>query len=537
MSKYPLLILCAVVAIFLAVPSASATNLYTYVNGGNSGNWNDPNIWTTDPAGATLVGSTVPANGDLVTILNGYTVTLTANVAETGLRITIQNGGTLDLSTFTLDAPVAVLSGAGTLKIKSGNFPTITTNNFRNSFASGATVEYYDFTGLIPLAITYPNLVFTNTLGTAHTMTVSNAAANSLSINGNLTTRATGTGALTVTLGSQATNLVRVTVDGNAAFGVNTILNTGLFNVVHQLTFSGNVTNNGTVNLSNGAQYTASTNGAAAVRFIGATDNTLACNGVTNFYTLTVNKGLNSTNILSVTSTNTANVNFYSNGQLITITTGTLRLGANINIPRMYGSGSANYDVGATSVSPMLWVDGATVNTNGSALVIYGKFRITAGSFTSLGGQGAVIREEGQYLIEGGTFTTEKFRPSTTATTHRGTFIISGGTFNASGTTASDGRYARFSLPFPDQVFIMSGGVINVSNPEADGGASDATNGGIHIGCNAANYNVTGGTINAVLSGSAAFFDIASVAPLRTLNIPPTGGAPTTVPLHALGRG
>src|SRR5262245_27421190 len=136
MSKYPLLILCAVFSFFSAVTPTFAANYYTYINGGNSGNWNDPNIWTTDPSGVTLVGSAVPASGDQVVILNGYTVTLTDNVAETALRITIQNGGTLDLSTYTLGAPVASLSGGGTLKIKSGYFPTVTTNNFQNSNAS-----------------------------------------------------------------------------------------------------------------------------------------------------------------------------------------------------------------------------------------------------------------------------------------------------------------------------------------------------------------------------------------------------------------
>src|SRR5690606_32043898 len=107
-------------------------------------------------------------------------------------------------------------------------------------------------------------------------------------------------------------------------------------------------------------------------------------------------------------------------------------------------------------------------------------FRITAGSFSSLGGEGTVIRYEGQYIIEGGTFTTEKFRPSTNPGAHRGSFIMTGGTFNAQG-TKSNNSYARFSLPFPEQVFIMSGGTINVSNPQNGGGAP---NGGIHIGCN-----------------------------------------------------
>src|SRR5690606_8893142 len=128
---------------------------------------------------------------------------------------------------------------------------------------------------------------------------------------------------------------------------------------------------------------------------------------------------------------------------------------ANINIPRLYGSGGGNYDLGPTGgTSPMLWIDGATVNTSGSAFVVYGKFRITAGSFTCLGSEGTVIREEGQYIIEGGTFTTEKFRPSTTLSTHRGSFTMSGGTFNAQGVSGSNQGYARFSIPFPEQVFI-----------------------------------------------------------------------------------
>jgi fibronectin-binding autotransporter adhesin len=173
----------------------------------------------------------------------------------------------------------------------------------------------------------------------------------------------------------------------------------------------------------------------------------------------------------------------------------------------------------------MLWIDGATVTVTGSPLVVYGKFRITAGSYSTTGTEGAVIREEGQYLIEGGTFTTEKFRPSTTASTHRGSFIMTGGTFNATGTGSNDG-YARFSHPYPEQVFIMSGGVLNVSNSEDSG---NGVNGGIHIGSNPSSYNVTGGTINAILSGAATYFYIASTAPLYNLNISRPGSSGTSI--------
>ncbi|MGC4022574.1 MAG: hypothetical protein QM734_11815, partial [Cyclobacteriaceae bacterium] len=508
-----------------------ATTLYTYTGGGSSGNWSTAATWTTDATGLTSTGSAVPANSDVVVILNGYTVTLSANVTTTGLSITIQSGGTLNMSTFTM-VTISSLSGSGTLRLQSGNFPTVTTNNFTSSSSSGATVEYYDFTGSVPASLSYPNVVFSNSTTSNFVISFDNSSAYTATINGTFTTRTTSTGTLTVNFGTQDTNIITLGMTGNVSIGAGTTWGVGTFNAIHKFTLSGNLTNNGTISFSNGTQYATSTTGAADIVFTGATDNSMACNGTTNLYTLTINKGVGSANIFSVTSTNTTNLNLYSSGQLITITAGTLRLGSNISIPRIQGTGTANYNVGSTGVSPMLWIDGASVNFNGAALVVYGKFRITAGSFTTTGGQGSVIREEGIYMIEGGTFTTEKFRPSTTATTHRGTFTMSGGTFNASGTTASDNSYARFSLPYPDQVFIMSGGTINVSNPESGGSAA---NGGIHIGCSSSNYMITGGTFNAILSGSASQFYISSVAPFWDLNITRTGGTPTTVKLNGIG--
>lgn len=511
--------------------STMAITLYTYTNGGSSGAWNAATTWTTDPSGVTLIGSTVPGNNDVVHILNGYTVTLSANVTTTGLSINIHNGGTLDLATFTL-ATINNLSGSGLLKIGSGYFPTITSNNFTAGYAAGATVEFYDFTGTLPVNIDYPNLVFSNSTATDHVIAFSNTSAFDFTIYRHLNTQVTGSGDLAVQLGTQATHIINLTINGNITIGANTTFGVGVFNAIHRITAAGNITNNGTIDFSNSAQYSASGNGAVHLTFTGATHNTLACNGQTDLYTLTVNKGLSSTYILSVTSTNPANLNLYSSAKLIHIENGTLRLGANIDIPRLYGTGTTNYDVGIEGTSPMLWIDGATVNTNGNAFVVYGKFRITAGSFTCVGREGTVIREEGQYIIEGGVFSTEKFRPSTTATGHRGSFTMSGGTFNAIGVSGSNAGYARFSIPHAEQVFIMSGGVINVSNPEHRSGA---TNGGIHIGCKASNYIVTGGTVNAILSGTATRFEISSTAPFWNLNISRTGGTPTTVVLDGMG--
>jgi hypothetical protein len=479
----------------------------------------------------SLTGSAVPGNGDVVYILNGYTVQLSANVTNTNLSINILNGGVLDLQTFTF-ANLSLLAGSGTLRIRTGYFPSATTNTFSLSAGSGATVEYYNFTGTLPGSISYPNLLFSNSTATDHTISIPNTAGYNLTVRGSFITQATGTGTLTVTMGTQATNAINLTVQGNVTVGTNTTLGVGTFAANHTITLYGNLTNNGTIDLSNSAQYTTANNGSAALTFTGTTNNVMACNGRTDLYTLIVDKGSGSTYTLSVTSTNSANLNLYSSGQLIEIRNGTLRLGANINIPRVYGNSTANYNLGDEDTSPMLWIDGADFNTNGNAFVVYGKFRITAGTFTCVGKEGTVIREEGQYLIEGGVFTTEKFRPSTNPGVHRGSFTMTGGTFNAIGTTGSNGNYARFSIPFPEQVFIMSGGTLNVSNPQSGSGGA---NGGIHIGCKESNYNVTGGTVNAVLSGTAASFTILSTAPFWNLNISRTGGTPTTVRLANIG--
>jgi fibronectin-binding autotransporter adhesin len=116
------------------------------------------------------------------------------------------------------------------------------------------------------------------------------------------------------------------------------------------MTVTGNFTNNGTVDFTNGGQYATPGNGAITLTFIGATDNTLACNGVTDLYNLFLNKGLASTNILSVTSASPGNLNFHSAGILLNLSAGTLRLGSNISMNRINNGG--NYDLGLVGVKP-----------------------------------------------------------------------------------------------------------------------------------------------------------------------------------------
>lgn len=506
---------------------SEATVYYTYTNGGSIGNWHDAATWTTDPSGGTLTGSAIPGNNDAVIILNGYAVNLTANVVSTGLAITINNGGVLDLNSFQFNAAVSTLSGSGTLRIGSGYFPSVASNSFCNS--SVALVEFDDFSGALPVINALPNVHVVNTTTNNHTVTFTNTSSYNLHINGSFETRSTSTGSLTVTFGSQTGNAINAVLRGSMTIGADTKIGVGAFNSSHRLTIFGNVLNNGTIDFSNNTQYSSGTGGLMNLTFSGATNNTLVCNGPTDLNTLTVDKGSGSDNVLHVTSSDPDYFSLFSHQQLLILEAGTLRLGANIELSRI--NGGDNFNLGSETTSPMLWIDGANVDANSAALVVYGKFRITAGSFTSVGREGGVIREEGQYIIEGGTVTLEKFRPSNTASTHRGSFVMRGGTFNATGTASND-VYARFSHPYPEQVFIMSGGTINVSNPESSGGGN---RGGIHIGVKPSNFSVTGGTFNAILSGTADSYSISSTAPFYNLNISKTEGSLTTVNLAGIG--
>ena len=170
-------------------------NLYTFNGGGTSGSWTDPSIWTTDPTGSTLINSRVPANGDAVVVTNSFVVYVSSAIATTGLDLTIQRGGVLDLqSAAATFATLNSLSGQGTLRIAAPYFPAVTTNNFDK--ANTGTVEFYNWaagpsTLPIPASGLYNNLRLLNTSTAAYGVLLD---AN-LTVNGSLTLSRTNTAA------------------------------------------------------------------------------------------------------------------------------------------------------------------------------------------------------------------------------------------------------------------------------------------------------------------------------------------------------
>ncbi len=156
---------------------AYGTNLYSY----QTGDWNNIDTWTTDPGGTTLVGSQVPANGDIVVILSSRTVNLPANISTTALDITINSGGILNMGAYRFTNTLTALRGSGTLQLTTANFPAATTNTFVNS--GGGTTEYKNGANFtLPASQgTYNNLIINLTNNSYIASQLSN-----ITLNGNL---------------------------------------------------------------------------------------------------------------------------------------------------------------------------------------------------------------------------------------------------------------------------------------------------------------------------------------------------------------
>ncbi|MFN5319739.1 MAG: beta strand repeat-containing protein [Bacteroidia bacterium] len=508
-----------------AIDPTIRSSLYSY----QSGDWFNPNTWTTDPSGNTLVSPMVPGNGDQVVILNGRTVTLTASNDTVG-SLTINAGAILDLAA-TTGHSFGPIAGEGRMRLRTTTLPTGNYTAF--VAATGGTIEYYDLAStpatLSTTQATYNNLDITNSLGTPTNL----IQGSNITLNGNLNIINTGASTCTFTVGDVATNRT-LTISKNVTLSAGANWFVGTAGGTHSITIVGSLTNSGTLDFTNGADYTAAANGRANVFFSGNNENTAInanTGSSTTFYGFTTTKAFGYE--LAVNVAPGAPMNFVDAGQAFTIGgNGTFRLGPNITSPRIGGGG--NYDLGATGFRPTLWIDGATVTDGnvGGAIVPYGTLKITSGTLNCINGQGSVVlRESGVLQIEGGTVNMRIFRTSVTAITHRGAFIMSGGTLNISGDNGSEGGYyAMFSLPYPENVFQMSGGTINITRT-VPGGIT--TRGGLMIGSNDQSYIVTGGTINASIT-AAQDFDIASTAPFYNFNVSKTGAVAGKMTLSSI---
>ncbi len=136
----------------------------------------------------------------------------------------------------------------------------------------------------------------------------------------------------------------------------------------------GDFTNRGNIQLTNRAapDYTAeATDGIVDANFLSATRNqSMLLYGPTRFYRIAISKGLSSTYELYMWASSSAYFELFGyaneghpdekqllvNNNSLGLAYGTVRVGANIPVPRLNGGG--NYNV---SENAILWVEGGTV--------------------------------------------------------------------------------------------------------------------------------------------------------------------------------
>ena len=457
-----------------AMPGA----FYSY----QTGDWNNPNTWTYDPSGSTLINplNAIPGYLDVVYILTSRAVSLTTNITTTDLDITINEGGFLDLATFNFANGLKALSGQGTLRLASISFPApIATNNFITIL--GGTTEYYNSANFSLPAV--PNTYNHLTINTGSA--VATQMLNTLMLNGNLRVK-TGTFCINDATSARRTLIINgnVTVDNGASLTVGTgvtntttnptaVSNGGAGPLIdyynlqsHRIDIYGDFTNNGTVRFTNlpypvynafPPTIAGPTAGFATVYFRGSTNNTLTCNNTTDFYNLVLDKGVDQTFSLTIYSSAYKNFRLFganiAAGDIVVpattanpnlkkalwIRTGTLYLKGLTVIPSLSegtiaGPPSSDYFIPANAALVMDGHDVVVLSTADDYREVNAAYNVSGGTGlvngVGLGGNSA-LSILGKLQVNNGYLSTRESAGFTYWSYVSGQFIINGGTVDA----------------------------------------------------------------------------------------------------------
>lgn len=499
-----------------------------------SGNWDVPTTWTSDPSGTLQIGTSVPSANDFVYILTGRTVTLPSDIASANLTLNINNGGSLDMSSFSFTSGLKELKGQGILRLASANFPIATTNTFVST--GGGTTEYYNSANfdLLTTQNTYNNL--TINIGAANIAT----QMSNITLNGNLRVQQ-GTFRINNDVSTTVKNLTvigNVSVDAGASIIVgkgatntetNPLANTlnagtapyyNYYEQFHNIKLYGDFTNEGTATFTNldypvyhllPPTVSGVTSGAATVYFLGSTDNTLTCDGTTDFYNLVVDKGTDQTYKLTISSTaysnfrlfgaNTADADGANSNPFIKkalwIKTGTLVLQGSCAIPSLtegntgatttsdyylptksalvldgtgvvvlvtaddYREVNVSYGVAAPDNASMGIIKGGI-----SAFKLFGTLKVNAGYFSTRESAGIITDMSnpsigsGQLIISGGNVDTKQFYSSTSTAAYNqsgGVFILRGRLQRNLTTITSMAHLTSTSITYLDYARALNG--------------------------------------------------------------------------------
>jgi hypothetical protein len=485
---------------------ASGVTWYTL----KTGDWNDWETWTLDPSGAlpNNPGHDYPQlTSESVVIKNGKIVTMNLNNIHCA---SLKVDGSLKLAT-TTGHQFDKISGTGQILMAADNFPAFTDySEFVDAGQDEGKVVYYGSTSYtLSNSYTFFNMEIDMDAGQTVTL------LNDYTLNGDLTVTS---GTLQINDNAATTNL-NLTVNRDVKVETNGFIHTGSANARHQFNFYGDFSNKGEVKFTNRASagYTSeATDGIVDANFLSdSKDQSISCEGTTNFYRIEIDKGSDATYVLNVDASDVVNFNLYgfSNGSnsanALGLLNGTVRLGSNINLPLL--AQVSNYSIPATSC---LWIDGAVIKKNtGNAITVNGLLHVTDGELEIKVANGITLYNNGLIKIEGGELTTNIIKTGTAGAVNVGGYFQSGGTVNIINPTSTIATYYHFSLTYPGNTFTMIDGILHVY----DANGNDSNSGGIFIASAAENINVTGGTVIAEIANTTNPFKITSTAPFYNL--------------------
>jgi len=502
-------------------------NIYSF----QSGDWNDPETWTTDPSGSLRepLGGILPTDEDNVTILAGDIVTMDSDDND-GLNLTVNEKLVIGN---TSGHDFSNIAGGGTISIagdasNNDNFPTGSTGLFADSIVGG-TVEIVGSAINLNQDRVYNNLI----LDLNNPSDVATLTAN-YTLFGTITLK---TGEFSINDNSATSNL-EINSYGDVLVESNASFTTGTANARHQFNFYGDLNVTGSLAFTNRTtpNYgTEANDGIVDANFLnGNSHQTINCNGTSDFYRIEIDKGNDQTYILDINASAASNFSLlgpadYNHGSVEQLTTndnalgllrGTVRLNNNVDVPVLNNGG--NYNISAAA---RLWVNGGSaIKPSGTAIVPYGTIQLSDGTIDAPINSGITTRVNGNIVVSGGVMTINQIRTSVNGPENIGGYTQSGGTVNVTGNNISTSYYA-FSLTYPGNTFNMSGGTLQVA-----GAPSGANTGGIFIASDPSNQSITGGTVIMEIDRNDDF-KLTSKAPFWNVIMRKTAGTGTEIDL------
>ncbi|MGZ4060289.1 MAG: T9SS type A sorting domain-containing protein [Bacteroidia bacterium] len=283
------------------------------------------------------------------------------------------------------------------------------------------------------------------------------------------------------------------------------------------LTISGNLVNNGTLQMvsgSGGVNVIFNKNGNQSITGTGAT---------TNFYSIGLNMGTSNANVLDISSDN-----FSSSTNLLVNSSGTYVLtNGTIKFSGSYTFSNKLFNVAGPTIASTagIWLNNPNVTITGAnySYTVSGFLRITAGTFNvgSSTGNSILLLNNSKLTVEGGTLNVAcRIQADNSGGTSQinVAYRQSAGTVNLTTVAANTSpSFSDFEFDLPSDSLIMSGGTITfkcVATAQPD----------IY---NLATSVITGGTIQmgtAATPSTALHFEIESPSALPSLVIDNSSG-------------